>query len=113
MAGIDDRARGLNERLADMDDEDDVDQADEDDQEDEGADDDAEQDDDEDQGDGEEAPARPAAAEGAPAFSAGLILAGISYLVFLQLVRGGTAQLKGWAAAKFINKPWAPAQSSG
>jgi hypothetical protein len=30
-----------------------------------------------------------------------------------MLVGGGRAQLMGWAAAKFINKPWAPAQSSG
>lgn len=49
----------------------------------------------------------PARDRGAPALSAGLILGAVLYTVVIQLIRGGTPQLKGWVSAKFINKPWA------
>ena len=100
MAQIDERARSLNEPDEPDDvepEEDDEDQGDEEpdeDQADDGA----------DEG---PAPSRARAPDrGAPALSAGLLLGAVLYTVVIQLIRGGTPQLKGWISAKFINVPW-------
>lgn len=115
MAGIDDRARGLNERLARDDDEDEQTPVDDEDQGDEGGD----VDDDEDQADDEEdagpqpGPRTQAAREGGPALSAGLVLGLIAYSMAIQVFKGGPSQLGGWIKAKLINEPWGPAAAAG
>lgn len=54
----------------------------------------------------------PAPDRGGPALSAGLLLGAVLYTVVIQLIRGGTPQLKGWVSAKFINEPWAGSKGS-
>lgn len=105
MAQIDERARSLNEPDEPEDegpDEDEEDQGDEDESEESDS-----EDSDEDGADEGMAPSRPRGPDrGAPALSAGLLLGAVLYTVVIQLIRGGTPQLKGWISAKFINVPW-------
>lgn len=105
MAQIDERARSLNEpdEPEPDEDQDDVDE-DQDDDEDE---DQGDEDQEDEEGDEGPAPSRARAGDrGAPALSAGLLVGAVLYTVVIQLIRGGTPQLKGWISAKFINVPW-------
>lgn len=120
MAEIDDRAAELNRRLAVPDEEFERGQDVDEDQ----ADEEPEDVDDEDQGDEDEnqdaeddgdsrGPRTRAAAEGAPALSAGLVLGFLAYSLVVQIFKGGTAQAAGWLKAKLINEPWQPPGGGG
>jgi hypothetical protein len=41
--------------------------------------------------------------------AAGVVLGGVAYALFLNYLRGGMPQAKGWVLAKLINKPMAGA----
>jgi hypothetical protein len=58
------------------------------------------------------APARPRArGGGAPQIvndGAGFVLGLVGYGLFINFLRGGRAQARGWVAAKFLNRPYTP-----